>query len=76
MVWIFFGMYRGVDLSCIYRVFSTLEGRQLVAVRRKLQNDLKVERVMSLPDHNVSPCHLLILYAKLTAHHPCLGTPL
>ena len=76
LVWRFLGLYRGVDLSRVYRVVSVVNGQGMVAVRRKGQKNVKFEKVLSLTDESVSPWHLLNLYVSLTATHARRGTPL
>ena len=76
LVWRFLGLYRGVDLSRVYRVVSVVNGQGMVAVRRKGRKNVKFEKVLSLTDESVSPWHLLNLYVSLTATHARPGTPL
>ena len=53
LVWRFLGLYRGVDLSRVYRVVSVVDGQGMVVVRRKGQNNVKFEKVLSLADEAV-----------------------
>ena len=76
LVWRFLGLYRGVDLSRVYRVVSAVDGQGMVAVRRKGQKNVKFEKVLSLAAEAVSPWHLLNLYVSLTATQARPGTPL
>ena len=45
LVWRFFGLYCGVELSRVYWVVSRVDGQGMVAVRRKGQKNMKFEKV-------------------------------
>ena len=72
----FLGLYRGVDLSRVYRVVSVVDGQGMVAVRCKGQKNVKFKKVLMMVDGAVSPWHLLSIYVSLTATHARPGTPL
>ena len=67
-------LYRSHDLANMKRTVSILEGKiPFVKIKRKGQNVLKWERVVSLPQcPQISPFHLLQSYVSLT-HNQGVG---
>ena len=61
-------LYRSHDLASMKRTVSIVEGKiPFVKIKRKGQNVLKWERLLSLPNFpQISPFHLLQAYVSLT----------
>jgi hypothetical protein len=65
--WRLLALHRSIDLARMQRKISFVGNRPFVLLRRKGWKDPKWEEVLSLPDHAISPWHLLQHYVSLTA---------